>query len=133
MALDSGQAPEFWGKNEVEGKSEMATSTTTRKSSTTERVSSTVSSTEVSYEMTLKINELKKLRRMANELNKKKEALTEEIKSALGDSEAGVFDGEIVVEQSRRSRKSVDYDLLETNFIEAYNATVKQNEYIVLK
>jgi len=111
----------------------MATSTTTRKSSTTERVTKKVSSVEVTYEMTLKINQLKKLRRMVTEINKEKEALTELIKEALGDSEAGVFDGEIVVEQSRRSRKSVDYDLLETNFIEAYNATVKQNEYIVLK
>lgn len=111
----------------------MATSTTTRKKSVTERVSRKVSSVEVDYETTLKIAQLKKLRAMANEIAKEKDTLTEAIKEALGDADAGVFDGEIVVEKSHRSRRTVDYDLLQTNFIEAYSATVGQSEYTVLK
>lgn len=128
-----GTSPKLMGETKQGRESEMATSTTTRKTTTTERVTRKVSSVVISTEIAEAVKELKKLRSIANEINKEKEAITDLIKTALGNAEAGVFGGEIVVEQSKRSRRTIDYDLLQENFIEAYNATVGQSEYVVLK
>lgn len=113
----------------------MTTTTATKKNDSTTAVSVTrkVSSVKLTGKQVAQVKQLRKLRSMVTEINKEKEAITEALKLALGDADAGVYNNEVVVEQSRRSRKSVDTELLETNFIEAYNATVSEKGYIVLK
>lgn len=61
-------------------------------------------------------------------------ALAEEIlRSALGNAEAGVVDGKIVVKVAHRTRKGTDSKALAEKFPEAYEATLSVTPYTFLQ
>jgi predicted phage-related endonuclease len=78
------------------------------------------------------INQFIATRTMITELEKTKKELEAQIKSVLGDAEVGVVNGEIRIEQSKRSRSGVDSKKLALAFPEAYEATQTTTDYVVL-
>jgi predicted phage-related endonuclease len=78
------------------------------------------------------INQFIATRTMITELEKTKKELEAQIKSVLGDAEVGVVNGEIRIEQSKRSRSGVDAKKLALAFPEAYEATQTTTDYVVL-
>lgn len=78
------------------------------------------------------INEFVATRDMLNALEKTKKELEAQIKAVLGDAEVGVVNGEIRIEQSKRSRSGVDTKKLAMAFPEAYEATQTTTDYVVL-
>ncbi len=78
------------------------------------------------------INEFVATRDMLNSLEKTKKDLEAQIKAVLGDAEVGIVDGEIRIEQSKRSRTGVDSKKLALAFPEAYEATQTTTDYVVL-
>jgi predicted phage-related endonuclease len=71
-------------------------------------------------------------RDMINSLEKTKKELEAKIKEVLGDAEVGVVNGEIRIEQSKRSRSGVDSKKLALAFPEAYEAVQTTTDYVVL-
>jgi predicted phage-related endonuclease len=78
------------------------------------------------------INQFIATRTMITELEKTKKDLEAQIKEVLGDAEVGVVNGEIRIEQSKRSRSGVDSKKLALVFPEAYEATQTTTDYVVL-
>ena len=78
------------------------------------------------------INQFVATRDMLNSLEKTKKELEAQIKAVLGDAEVGVVDGEVRIEQSKRSRSGVDTKKLALAFPEAYEATQTTTDYVVL-
>lgn len=78
------------------------------------------------------INQFIATRTMITELEKTKKDLEAQIKEVLGDAEVGVVNGEIRIEQSKRSRSGVDSKKLALAFPEAYEAVQTTTDYVVL-
>lgn len=78
------------------------------------------------------VNQFVATRDMLNALEKTKKELEAQIKAVLGDAEVGIVNGEIRIEQSKRSRSGVDTKKLQMAFPEAYEATQTTTEYVVL-
>jgi predicted phage-related endonuclease len=72
------------------------------------------------------------VRDLINSLTKEKKALDEALKDAMGDAEVGTYRGKVVVELQRRSRTSIDTDLLREAFPEAAAATERTTTYGVI-
>lgn len=78
------------------------------------------------------INKFVATRTMITELEKTKKELEAQIKEVLGEAEVGIVNGEIRIEQSKRSRSGVDTKKLALAFPEAYEATQTTTDYVVL-
>jgi predicted phage-related endonuclease len=78
------------------------------------------------------INEFIATRDMLNALEKTKKELEAQIKEVLGDAEVGVVEGEIRIEQSKRSRSGIDSKKLALAFPEAHEACATTTNYVVL-
>lgn len=87
---------------------------------------------EIDAEMQKVINQFVTTRTMITELEKTKKELEAQIKAILGDAEVGVVNGEIRIEQSKRSRSGVDSKKLALAFPEAYEAVQTTTDYVVL-
>lgn len=87
---------------------------------------------ELNADMQDIINQFVATRDMLNSLEKTKKELEAQIKATLGDAEVGIVNGEIRIEQSKRSRSGVDTKKLALAFPEAYEATQTTTDYVVL-
>jgi predicted phage-related endonuclease len=107
-----------------------ATKSKTSKTSTTATLER--ESVAVSQKFLTTLARFVEVRDLLNALTKEKKALDEALKEALGSAQVGTHRGKVVVEQSFRSRTTVDTDRLREAFPEAAAACEVVSTYSVL-
>ena len=78
------------------------------------------------------VNEYITTRTLATELEKTKKELEAQVKALLGEAEVATVDGQIRLQVSKRQRDVTDRKVLAQLFPEAFEATNKTTEYVVL-
>ena len=78
------------------------------------------------------VNEYISTRTMVTELEKTKKALEEQVKALLGKAEVATVNGQVRLQVSKRQRDVTDRKVLAQLFPEAFEATNKTTEYVVL-